>query len=172
MKAARRFYVLSKEESEFFEALCDAIVPEGEDPKVEPGANTVGATSYIDSFLFSLPDGAKQYFREAIESLEEKCVSKFRRRFRDLTIPERNEVLKEYYLDPKTRERMFDLRSLALEGYYSDYHDPNYEGITAWQYVEFGGRRISDLKKDWSFLKVWKDHHSEQAKAGDHTSAE
>ena len=172
MEADRRFYVLSKEESEFFEDLCDSIVPEGEDPKVEPGANTVGATSYIDSILFSLPDNAREYFRGAVESLNQKCVSEFHRRFHELAIHERNEVLRAFYLDPKTREQMFDLRSLALEGYYSDYHDPTYEGITAWEYVEFGGRRISDLKKDWSFLKVWKDHHSEQAKAGDHTSAE
>lgn len=156
------FYFLSKEEARFFEILCETIVPEGSDAKADPGAVTVGGLSYIDSFLVSSPTPIQHYFRSAIEALDEECEKKFSKKFVELNTSQRNEILKDFYLDPKTRERMFDLRSLVLEAFYSDFHDPSYDGMTAWQYVEFGGKRISSIKKDWTFLKVWKDYEEEQ----------
>jgi hypothetical protein len=159
------YYFLSKEEALFFQILCETVVPEGTDAKSDPGAVTVGGVSYIDSFLVSLPKPAREYLRNAVRALDEECQKKFSRKFVDLQVSERDEILREFYLDSKTRERMFDLRSLALEAFYSDYHDPSYDGITAWQYVEFGGKRISDIKKDWTFLKVWKDYDEENKSA-------
>ncbi len=153
-----KFYFLSLEECDFFKSLCETIVPEGEDPKSEPGAVTVGGLSYIDSFLYELPEEARQYFRSSIGLVNTNCQKKFFKNFVQLNTQERNQVLRDFYLNPASRERMFDLRSLALEAFYSDFHDPSYSGITAWQYIEFGGKRISNLKKDWSFLQVWRDH--------------
>jgi Gluconate 2-dehydrogenase subunit 3 len=151
-------YFLTPDERAFFEALCETIVPSGTDQKVDPGALTVGALSYIDSSLCDSSTETQQYFRRTIELLNKKSLQCFSRNFVDLSSSDQNTLLRDFYLDSTTRERMFDLRSLVLEGFYSDYHDPTYEGITAWELLEFGGKRITELKKDWSFLKVWKDY--------------
>lgn len=156
----QNLYFLSNDESGFFEALCNTIVPAGQDQSVEPGAITVGAISYIDSSLFDFPKEVQEYFKKAIVQVDEKSTKTYSRKFKNLESSERDAVLRGFFLDPNTREMMFDLRSIVLEGFYSDYHDPSYEGITAWEYVGFGGKRISDLKKDWSFLKVWKERQS------------
>ena len=154
-------YFLSVDEKEFFEALCETVVPEGSNPAEEPGALTVGALSYIDSTLFDLPRQAQEYFRKAIELLNELSKEEFSSEFQKLSLPNRNAVLRDFYLDQKTREMMFDLRSIALEGFYSDYHDPSYLGKTGWDFTHFGGKRISDLKKDWSFVKIWREKMGE-----------
>lgn len=160
-------YFLTQDESAFFQALCETIVPAGKDPYVDPGALTVGALSYIDSSLWDLPKEMQEYFRRTVELLNEKSRQHFAKNFADLGSVERNSILRDFYLHSSSRERMFDLRSLILEGFYSDYHDPAYEGITAWELIEFGGKRITELKKDWSFLKVWREH--EQKKASGNT---
>jgi Gluconate 2-dehydrogenase subunit 3 len=159
------FYFLDIREVAFFEALCSTVVPEGEDPKTDPGAVTVGAVSYIDSTLFDFPKEVQAYFQGAVELVNNACRAKFRAEFADLSDSDRNIVLRDLYLDPLTMERMFDLRSLALEGFYSDYKDPWYAGVTAWQYIQFGGKRISDIRKDWTFIKLWKDWEEKQSKS-------
>ncbi len=150
------YYFLSEKERHFFEALCEAIVPEGEDSAKDPGALTVGGLSYIDSSLCDMTPERQKYFRQSIYSVDVLSNSFFSKNFYDLDPIQRNQVLKELYLNPKTREQMFDLRSIVLEAFYSDFHVPNYTGMTAWQYVDFGGKRISDVKKDWTFLRIWK----------------
>jgi hypothetical protein len=150
-------YFLSEEETRFFEALCETIVPADSNPKEGPGALTVGAISYIDSTLFEFPKETQQYFRRALGLLNEKCRQDFSKSFADLDHLDKNLVLRDFFLEPTTREMAFDLRSIVLEAFYSDYHDPSYEGITAWDYAGFAGKRITGLKKDWSFLKVWRD---------------
>jgi Gluconate 2-dehydrogenase subunit 3 len=152
-----KMYFLTEDEQKFFTALCETVVPEGSDPKTEPGAITVGALSYIDSHLYGLPQNDQKYFRTAIELLDKNCSERFSKKFAELESADRDFALKEFYFNPLTRERMFDLRSIVLESFYSDFHDPAYNGMTAWGFVEFKGKRISDIKKDWTFLQVWKD---------------
>jgi hypothetical protein len=158
-------YFLTEDEKSFFEALCETIVPAGSNSTLDPGALTVGGISYIDSHLHELPKETQRYFRKAIDLVNTACEKKFSsRRFANLKLSEQDEILRDLYLNPLSREMIFDLRSLVLEAFYSDYHDPSYKGMTAWEYVEFGGKRISNLKKDWTFLQVWKDHKVEETK--------
>jgi len=133
------------------------IVPEGEDPTKDPGALTVGALYYIDSVLADFPRVVQEYFEAAVRLVSEISQSKFQRLFVDLPDSDKNMILREMYLNPRSREMMLDLRSLALGGFYSDYKSPWYNGITGWEYIKFGGKRISDIKKDWTFLRVWRD---------------
>ncbi len=156
-KAQNHYYTLTPEEVEFFECFSSFIVPSGLDLRTEPGAKEVGTIRYIDSTFHDLPKPVQDYFRATIKIIEDLSDRLFSRQFCHLEDSDRNVVLRMMYLEPKTRERVFDIRSLALEGFYSDYHDPWYEGISAWQIVGFSGKRISDIKKDWTFLKVWKD---------------
>jgi Gluconate 2-dehydrogenase subunit 3 len=158
----KEWYFLSEGEGRFFEALCETIVPEGKDPAEDPGALTVGGLSYIDSSLWDMSPGRQEYFRQSIGLVEDLSRALFSRNFCGLDQPQRTRILKELYLNPKTREQMFDLRSIVLEAFYSDFHIPNYAGMTGWQYVHFGGKRISDVKKDWTFLKVWKDQENKE----------
>jgi hypothetical protein len=150
-------YFLTESDCNFFAALCETVVPQGPDPNLDPGALTVGAIDYIDSVLHDSPKERQQYFRQAIEDLNLVCEKKFSSQFSALTPDQKDLSLKEFYLNPRTREKMFDLRSIVLEGFYSDYHSPEYNGVTGWEYVEFGGKRISDIKKNWDFLRVWRD---------------
>jgi Gluconate 2-dehydrogenase subunit 3 len=149
-------FFLSEKETQFFEALCETIVPAGDSEK-EPGSLTVGGLTYIDSTLADMSEERKKYFRDALNELQELCRKRFSTSFSELNSEQRQTALREFYLNPQTREKMFDLRSVVLESFYSDYHSPDYHGMTAWQYVEFGGKRISDLNKDWRFVRIWKE---------------
>ncbi|MCL4518427.1 MAG: gluconate 2-dehydrogenase subunit 3 family protein [Thaumarchaeota archaeon] len=151
------YYLLAQDEIRFFKAFSSLIVPSGKDAKTEPGALEVGVATYIDSTLDSFPPPVQQYFRDCISVVDSRSQNKFQSKFVDLSGADKNIVLRELFLDPKTRERVFDLRSLALEGFYSDYHDPWYDGATGWDFTKFGGKRVSDIKKDWSFLRVWRE---------------
>lgn len=151
-------YFLSEDEKRFFGALCETIVPSGSNPATDPGALTVGATGYIDSCLHDFSPESQRYFKSAIGALDQYRETKFSKKFAELDFEQRNRALKEFYLDPLTREKcsILDLWfwKASIQTFY---HDPKYTGKTAWEYVEFGGKRISDLKKDSSFLKIWKD---------------
>ncbi len=136
------------------------MIPTGKEPMTDPGALEVGSVNYVDSTLFDFPKEVQRYFRGIISQVNAKSRKKFGSDFCEISDSDKNLVLKSLFLDPKTREGVFDLRSIALEGFYSDYHDPWYRGITPWKLVKFEGKRISDLKKDWMFLKVWKDYDS------------
>ena len=125
--------------------------------------------NYIDSTLADFPKPVQDYFREAIDLVNKASFDRFNREFCEINDFDRDFILKNLFLDPTTRERAFDLRSLVLEGFYSDYHDPTYNGTTAWGIVKFGGKRISDLKKDWNFLRIWRDYDE---KAGPAKSAD
>jgi hypothetical protein len=151
------FYFLSPDERSFFQSFCSLIVPSGSDPVSDPGAKEVGTIHYVDSTLLDFPKEVQGYFRGIIDLVNQRSRSYFQEPFTELSLFNKNWILRDLFLDPRTRERIFDLRSLALEGFYSDYHDPWYQGVSAWELVHFQGKRISGLKKDWSFLKVWKD---------------
>jgi len=158
----KKYYFLSEEEARFFTALSILMVPAGTNPVSSPGALEVGGVNYIDCTLFAFPKEVQEYFRGIIKLTNEKSRERFRRDFALLEDPDKEFVLKSLFSDPVTRERAFDLRSLVLEGYYSDYHDPLYNGITAWEAIKFEGKRISGIKKDWSFLKIWRDFEKEK----------
>ena len=150
-------YFLTKEEYSFFESFSSFVVPSGENPKEEPGAKEVGTVNYIDSTLFDMPKEAQDHFRKSIQIVRDSAKKKFEKDFLLLTDNEKESLLKELHLDHSTRDVIFELRSLALDGFYSDYHDPTYKGRTPWESISFQGKRISELKKDWSFLKIWRE---------------
>jgi Gluconate 2-dehydrogenase subunit 3 len=152
-----KHYFLTEVEALFFTALCSLMVPSGKDPTISPGAVEVGGVNYIDSTLFDFPKGVQEYFRGIVKLINEKSQERFHKDFPSLEPSDQEFVLKSFFSDPLTRERAFDLRSIALESFYSDYHDPSYHGITAWGAIQFEGKRISGIKKDWSFLKIWRD---------------
>jgi hypothetical protein len=151
------FYFLTSDEAMFFKSFCSLIIPSG-NSSADPGAEEVGTINYVDSTLFDFPKEVQEYYRGAVVLVNEKAHQKSQVDFFLLSTSDKDGVLRQLFLDPKTRERIFDLRSLALEGFYSDFHDPWYKGVTPWELVKFRGRRISELKKDWSFLKVWREN--------------
>ena len=153
----QKFYFLTESEANVFRALCESIVPAGENPAEDPGALTVGALSYIDSILSESPAGAQQFFRYSLAALDEISQRSFSKSFPNLSQADRDLAFRDLYLDRATREGMFALRAVILEGFYSDYHDPSYRGMTAWESIGFGGKRITDLKKDWSFVRAWRE---------------
>lgn len=153
-----QYYFLTPEEALFFQSFCSFVIPTGPDPKSTPGAREVGSINYVDSTLIDFPKEVQEYFREIIKLVNETSLKQFGRLFSELSIGEKESTVRKLFLNAETRERIFDLRSIALEGFYSDYHDPEYGGITPWQLIKFGGKRISDLKKDWTFLRVWRDY--------------
>jgi hypothetical protein len=158
----QEFYFLTPDEVKFFNAFCSLIVPSGADPSTDPGANEVGSIHYVDSTLFDFPKEVQKYFREIVELVNQRSISRFQKQFSVLPPFDQSWILRELFLDPNVRERIFDLRSIALEGFYSDYHDPGYKGVTPWELVQFGGKRITGMKKDWSFLRIWRDSETEK----------
>jgi hypothetical protein len=149
-------YGLSQDEYEFIEALVDTVIPPGKDPIEEPGAKQVGTKNYFDSRFLELSEPEKSALRRCFSLLEEKCFALFGVSFKDAEREKREKVLNEFLSDPQSFKIFFKLRAICLEGYYSDYRDPWYKGKTAWDVVEFSIRKPSLMKKDFSFLMVYK----------------
>jgi hypothetical protein len=162
--AGESFFFLSEEETRFFGALCDLMIPAGNDPIESPGSMQVGGLSYIDSTLSESPKEVQDYFKGVVKLVNQTARRMFLQRdLWELSDSNKDSVLRSLFLDPITRERVFDLRSLVLESFYSDYHDPSFTGKTAWEVVGFTGKRISGIKKDWSFLRVWREAEAKQS---------
>lgn len=113
----------------------------------------MGAHNYFDSRILDLPEGARPMVRDALQLLEDRSKQESGKSFADLSAAQREKVLRSMLLDPATMTPIFVLRIFCVEGFYSDYRDPSYTGKTAWDIVEFKGKRIDGIKKDWSFLR-------------------
>ena len=146
-------FFLTPQEYRLVEALVEAVIPAGSGPAPEPGGHEVGAHNYFDSRILDLPEGARPMVRAALQLLEDKSKQESGKPFADLPPTERQRVLRSLLLDPATMAPVFVLRIFCVEGFYSDYRDPSYTGRTAWDIVEFKGKRIDGIKKDWSFLR-------------------
>ncbi|HEV2138146.1 MAG TPA: gluconate 2-dehydrogenase subunit 3 family protein [Nitrososphaerales archaeon] len=149
-------FFLSPQEHLLVEALVEIIVPSGEDPAFEPGGREVGAHNYFDSRMLDLPEPARQMFRSVLRQVDEESDEKFGRPFVALAPKARDSLLRSLLLDPATMAGVFAVRAICLEGYYADYRDPSYAGKTAWEILDFKGKRIDGIKKDWSFLEVYR----------------
>jgi hypothetical protein len=143
-------------------ALSSLFIPTGEDPVSDPGANEVGTVNFIDSDMFDSPTEVQNYIRQTIRLVNETSKQRFSNEFTSLSDTDKNVILRYLFSDSEWKKQMFDLRSLVLDGFYSDYHDPWYKGVTAWQLAKFEGKRISDIKKDWSFLKIWRESKQQE----------
>ena len=80
-KSRARHYFLKDSDAKFFESLCSVVVPEGIDPRNDPGAITVGALNYIDSTLSDFPKEVQDYFAAAIKTVNDVSLAKFSRPF-------------------------------------------------------------------------------------------
>lgn len=148
-------YMLSNEMYNIIADIAATIVPSGDDPVNEPGAREVGTINYIDSALLGAEDKEIEMLQNVLSVIRQKAEEYGNSDFISLPVSEKVKILKSLFEKSETKDAYLFLRSLCVEGFYSDYHDPGYNGVTAWDLIEFGGPRISDLKKDWSFLKVY-----------------
>ncbi|BBD72050.1 hypothetical protein HS1genome_0439 [Sulfodiicoccus acidiphilus] len=119
------------------------------------GAKEVGSANYVDSRIYGTP--LRDEVIEALIEVEGASGELFGRGFCSLEQSQREDVLYTLLRRKSTFKNVFLLRALILEGFYSDYRDPWYQGRTAWDEVGFGGKRIDGVKKDWSFLKIYQE---------------
>lgn len=155
-------FFLKKDQYELIADIAEAIVPSGPDPLKEPGARQVGAVNYADSVLLaSEPDEVKM-IEDLLEHIRSEAEKLGKSDFRSLSEQQKITLLNSLHDRSETKSAYIFLRALCVEGFYSDYSDPGYEGVTAWNLLEFGGPRISDLEKDWSFLEI----HARKKKEG------
>jgi hypothetical protein len=156
MKTARGPpFFLSPGEYRLVEAMVETLVPAGGGSPPDPGAREVGAHNYFDSRMLDLPKGARQFFRSALQLVDDRSKQESGKPFADLSSEGRRAFVRSLLLDPTTMAAVFSLRAICLEGYYSDYRDPSYAGRTAWELIGFKGKRINGIKKDWSWLKIY-----------------
>lgn len=147
-------FLLSKDTYDLIADIAATIVPSGPDPSTEPGAKEVGTINYIDSVLLGAEEREMEMLQDILSVIRSRAVEMGNCDFRSLSTDDRINLLKGLFEKSETKDAYLFLRSLCVEGFYSDYRDPGYEGVTAWGLIEFGGPRISELKKDWSFLRI------------------
>ncbi|HKJ96891.1 MAG TPA: gluconate 2-dehydrogenase subunit 3 family protein [Thermoplasmataceae archaeon] len=150
-------FLLNKEDYELISDIAEAIVPSGDNPDEEPGSREVGTINYIDSVLLDAEDAEMKMLRDVLSAIRSETRRQGAVDFRELSAEKKHLLLNGLFDRGKTKDAYIFLRSLCLEGFYSDYHDPDYNGVTAWKLLEFGGPRISELDKDWSFLRIYSD---------------
>ncbi len=127
----------------------------------DPGASEVGTANYIDSWILDESESIKTEFHRALEFIEKKSNERFGLPFKYLSSDKQDHFL-TWMVKDRTGSDFFEtLRGACIDGFYSDYCDPNYSGRTAWSLVGFQGKRISDVKKDWSFLRIYRERKGE-----------
>lgn len=150
-------FFLSPEEYRMVEALVETIVPADGGSAPEPGGREVGAHNYFDSRMLDLPEIAREAFRSALALVDDRSTKVSGKHFADLALEAREAVLRSLLLDPTSMAAVFAVRAICLEGFYSDYRDPSYSGRTAWELLDFNGKRIDGIVKDWSFLRIYQE---------------
>ena len=150
-------YALTRDEYELVDALAEAIVPSGTNPSMEPGAKEVGVKNFFDSTVLEMSEYQRSRTKEALALIDARSRELFAgRKFSGLTVRERGSVLKTLLSDGASRQLFVEVRAICVSGFYSDYRDPDYKGIGAWAWLGYEGKRISGIKKDWSFLEVYR----------------
>ncbi len=147
-------FFLEKDQYDLIADIAETVVPPGQDPLKEPGAREVGSVNYIDSVLLDAEEGEVKMLGKVLDIIRKEAVKMGASDFRSLADRQKIELLNSLFDRSDTKEAYIFLRSLCVEGFYSDYSDPGYSGVTAWKLIEFGGPRISELNKDWSFLRI------------------
>lgn len=148
-------FSLKRDQYELIADISETIVPSGPDPLKQPGAREVGAVNYADSVLLNAEAGEVKMLGDLLDIIRKEAEKMGSSDFRSLKEEEKIHLLNSLHDRGDTKDAYIFLRSLCVEGFYSDYSDPDYEGVTAWNLIEFGGPRISDLEKDWSFLEIY-----------------
>jgi gluconate 2-dehydrogenase subunit 3-like protein len=139
------------------EAFAETIIPSGDDKEAEPGANEIGVKNFFDSILATYPKDARQEILQLLDWLQEESGKLYEgRRFESLDQNEKGWLIRSLMKEPRTKFSLLKIRDLCIMGFYSDYHDPEYAGKTAWEWIGFRGKGLTDLNKDWSFLEVYK----------------
>ena len=147
-------YFLSKEDYEKLKLIADIMIP-GNGPE-EPGASAVGAANYIDSEYGNMSETEREELRKGIALFHDYSKRIFEKELSDLSQDEISELFKKMHTDPASRLSFLLVRSLCIMGFYSDYTDPWYDGVSAWTWMDYGGKGISGLNKDWSFLEIYR----------------
>lgn len=148
-------FALTREEYELVGALAEAVVPSGDDPILEPGANEVGVKNFFDSTVLAMSDYQRGRTKEALALVARRAEDMFvGSKFQRLSLQERELVLESMLTDGKSKQFLVELRAICISGFFSDYRDPGYAGTGGWDWTEFTGKRISDVRKDWSFLRI------------------
>jgi hypothetical protein len=123
-------YLLTADEAEIVARVCELLVP---------GSASVGPAVYVDAAAADWPEEQQMQLRAAIAALA----------------PVREEG--EAFLARHEGEPEFALmRALAIDGYYSDFAQPGYEGPTAWDDIEFNSEQARRLQKDWSYMRCFR----------------
>jgi hypothetical protein len=154
-------YFFSADEFDTLRAFAARIIPTGEDPYKDPGANEIGTSNYVDSWILDESESTQDKFRKALAFIADTSRERFGATFIEIAPSKQNEFLSWMIKDRVGLNYFETLRSSCIEGFYSDYCDPDYRGPTAWTLVGYQGKRISDLKKAWSFLRIYEEKSRE-----------
>ena len=157
-------YYLSAEDYETLKLIADIMIP-GNGPD-EPGASAVGTVNYIDSEFGNMSETGKEELRSGIALFHDYPKKFFGKELSDLNLDEISALFKKMHTDPASRLSFLLVRSLCIMGFYSDYTDPWYDGFGAWAWMDYGGKGISGLNKDWSFLEIYRKNKNTTGQSG------
>ena len=157
-------YYLSAEDYETLKLIADIIIP-GNGPD-EPGASAVGTVNFIDSEFGNMSENEREELRKAIALFHDYPKKSFGKELSDLNKDEISALFKKMHTDTASRLSFLLVRSLCIMGFYSDYADPWYDGIGVWAWMDYGGKGISGLNKDWSFLEIYRRNKRKTGQLG------
>jgi hypothetical protein len=123
-------FVLSDDEAEIVARVCELVVP---------GSAKVGPEVYVDAAAADWPEERQEQLRAAIAAMA--------------PVREEGETFLALHQDDP---EFHLLRAMAIDGYYSDFARPGYDGPTAWDDVGFNSPQALRLRKDWSYLRCFR----------------
>lgn len=129
--------VLDEKEYKTMVAFAKTLIPSGDNPRVDPGANDIKAVNFIDSLLADDKQSLQGNIKDYIKDLDKLTLKNYNKTFTDLSEKQKMKFLK---LFEKEKFLAFSwLRRLVLSSFYSNYRPKGYKGKTIWETIGYLG---------------------------------
>jgi len=143
--------VLTAEEAETLEAICDCLIPSDDNG---PGAKEARAVHYIDRSLASHNSGARQNYSVGLNAINEFARKTRGKNFAELLVDQQNSILLAVQTNkidgfiPNGSGFFNLLRSHTIDGTFCDPYYGGNQDFVGWDMLRYPGIRLGASEAD------------------------
>jgi hypothetical protein len=129
--------IFDKNEYTTMKAFAEVIIPTGDDPFDDPGANETEVVDFIDQLLVNDKPQTGWNVRDYLKELNQSALKQHNKGFSELSIKNQIMIVKDF---EKNSFKSFTwLRRFVMSGFYSNYRPLNYKGKASWETIGYLG---------------------------------
>lgn len=129
--------VFDKNEDATMKAFAEVIIPSGDDPKENPGANDTKVVDFINNLLANDKPQIGNSIKDYLKELNQLALKQHNKGFTELSFNNRSIIVKDF--EKEFFQSFAWLRRFVLSGFYSNYRPSGYDGKTAWETIGYLG---------------------------------